>query len=54
MTVVDSTPLAVHLGADDLPFVDIGGGNELLLRALCGAEFRPAERPRRLNRLNLT
>ena len=25
----DTAPLAVHLGADDLPFVDIGGGNKL-------------------------
>jgi hypothetical protein len=25
MTVVDRIPLAVHPGADDRPFVDIGG-----------------------------
>jgi 2,4'-dihydroxyacetophenone dioxygenase len=29
MTVTDSNPLAVHVGADDLPFVDIGDGNKL-------------------------
>ena len=26
MTTIESAPLAVHVGADDLPFVDIGGG----------------------------
>ena len=26
---VPAAPTAVHLGADDLPFVDIGGGNKL-------------------------
>ncbi len=31
-------PLAVHVGADDLPFVDIGGGN--LLKVV---QVRPAE-----------
>jgi 2,4'-dihydroxyacetophenone dioxygenase len=29
MTLTDPIPTAVHLGADDLPFVDIGGGNQL-------------------------
>jgi quercetin dioxygenase-like cupin family protein len=29
MTTVESVPSAVHLGADDLPFVEIGGGNKL-------------------------
>jgi quercetin dioxygenase-like cupin family protein len=29
MTTVDSIPQAVHLGADDLPFVEIGDGNKL-------------------------
>ncbi len=29
MAVVDSAPTAVHVGVDDLPFVDIGGGNKL-------------------------
>jgi quercetin dioxygenase-like cupin family protein len=29
MTVVDPVPPAVHLGADELPFVEIGGGNKL-------------------------
>jgi 2,4'-dihydroxyacetophenone dioxygenase len=29
MTTTQDRPLAVHVGADDLPFVDIGGGNKL-------------------------
>lgn len=29
MTAVDSPPTALHRGASDLPFVDIGGGNRL-------------------------
>ncbi|MGO8873000.1 MAG: 2,4'-dihydroxyacetophenone dioxygenase family protein [Acidimicrobiales bacterium] len=29
MTTTDAVPQAVHLGADDLPFVEIGGGNKL-------------------------
>ena len=29
MTTTESVPQAVHLGADDLPFVEIGGGNKL-------------------------
>lgn len=29
MAIVDSAPTAMHVGADDLPFVDIGGGNKL-------------------------
>ena len=29
MTVIDSVPTAVHIAADDLPFVDIGAGNKL-------------------------
>lgn len=29
MAVTESIPTAVHIGADDLPFVDIGGGNKL-------------------------
>jgi len=29
MTVTDSVPTAIHLGADDLPYVDIGGGSKL-------------------------
>lgn len=29
MTAVQSAPEAIHVGADDLPFVDIGGGNQL-------------------------
>jgi quercetin dioxygenase-like cupin family protein len=29
MTVTANAPLAVHVGRDDLPFVEIGGGNKL-------------------------
>jgi 2,4'-dihydroxyacetophenone dioxygenase len=29
MTTAQEMPLAVHIGADDLPFVEIGGGNKL-------------------------
>lgn len=29
MTAIDAAPEAVHIGVDDLPFVDIGGGNKL-------------------------
>ena len=29
MTTVESVPGAVHIGADDLPFVDIGDGSKL-------------------------
>jgi quercetin dioxygenase-like cupin family protein len=29
MTAVQSAPEAIHIGVDDLPFVDIGGGNKL-------------------------
>jgi 2,4'-dihydroxyacetophenone dioxygenase len=29
MAVTESVPTAVHIGADDLPFVDFGGGNKL-------------------------
>lgn len=29
MSVVETLPTAVHRGADELPFVDIGGGNKL-------------------------
>ncbi len=29
MTTIDAVPLAVHVGDDDLPFVEIGGGNKL-------------------------
>ena len=29
MALIESAPSAVHIGADDLPFVDIGGGNKL-------------------------
>jgi quercetin dioxygenase-like cupin family protein len=29
MTTTDTVPQAVHLGADDLPFVEIGDGNKL-------------------------
>lgn len=29
MTIVDPVPAAVHIGADELPFVEIGDGNKL-------------------------
>ena len=29
MAVVETAPTAVHIGADELPFVDIGDGNKL-------------------------
>ena len=29
MTMTDAAPTAVHVGADDLPFVDIGNGNKM-------------------------
>ena len=29
MALIDSAPTAVHVGADELPFVEIGGGNKL-------------------------
>ena len=29
MSVTDGAPPAIHLGGDDLPFVDIGGGSKL-------------------------
>jgi 2,4'-dihydroxyacetophenone dioxygenase len=29
MSLIESAPSAVHIGADELPFVDIGGGNLL-------------------------
>jgi quercetin dioxygenase-like cupin family protein len=29
MTAVQSAPEAIHIGADDLPFVEIGNGNKL-------------------------
>jgi 2,4'-dihydroxyacetophenone dioxygenase len=29
MTAVDTVPPALHLGAEDAPFVEIGGGNKL-------------------------
>ena len=29
MTAIDAVPEAVHVGDDDLPFVEIGGGNKL-------------------------
>jgi quercetin dioxygenase-like cupin family protein len=29
MTIVNDTPTAVHIGKDDLPFVDIGDGSKL-------------------------
>jgi quercetin dioxygenase-like cupin family protein len=38
MTVSQQLPLAVHIGADDLPFVDIGGGNKLKVLLIDEAE----------------
>jgi quercetin dioxygenase-like cupin family protein len=38
MTVADQLPVAVHIGADDLPFVDIGGGNLLKVIRVDAAE----------------
>ncbi len=29
MTTIETAPTAVHIGADELPFVEIGGGNKL-------------------------
>ena len=29
MTTIETAPTAMHIGADELPFVDIGGGNKL-------------------------
>ncbi|MCU1379872.1 MAG: Cupin 2 conserved barrel domain protein [Acidimicrobiales bacterium] len=29
MTAIQNAPEAIHIGVDDLPFVDIGGGNKL-------------------------
>lgn len=29
MTTIETAPEAQHVGADDLPFVDIGGGNKM-------------------------
>ncbi len=29
MTIFDTAPTAIHVGADELPFVDIGGGSKL-------------------------
>ena len=29
MSLIEAAPPAVHLGGDELPFVDIGGGNKL-------------------------
>ena len=29
MTTIESIPSAIHIGADQLPFVEIGGGNKL-------------------------
>ena len=29
MAMIETAPSAVHMGADDLPFVDIGGGNKM-------------------------
>jgi 2,4'-dihydroxyacetophenone dioxygenase len=38
MTATDQLPLAVHIGADDLPFVDIGDGNLLKVIRVDAAE----------------
>lgn len=38
MTLVSTPPSAVHVGADELPFVDIGGGNLLKVVRVSAAE----------------
>jgi hypothetical protein len=38
MTVTDPNPIALHVGADDLPFVDIGDGNLLKVVRVDAAE----------------
>jgi quercetin dioxygenase-like cupin family protein len=38
MTVTESRPLAVHVGADDLPFVDFGDGNKMKVLRIDVAE----------------
>jgi quercetin dioxygenase-like cupin family protein len=38
MTTTDQLPLAVHVGVDDLPFVDIGDGNLLKVIRVDAAE----------------
>lgn len=37
-TAAPSLPLAVHIGADELPFVEIGGGNKLKVLMVDAAE----------------
>ena len=37
MAVVESAPTAVHIGDDELPFVDIGDGNKLKVIQVEGA-----------------
>ena len=39
MTAVQSAPEAIHIGVDDLPFVEIGNGNKL--KVLQVDEFDP-------------
>jgi quercetin dioxygenase-like cupin family protein len=38
MTATDQLPVAVHIGADELPFVDIGDGNKLKVIQVDAAE----------------
>jgi 2,4'-dihydroxyacetophenone dioxygenase len=38
MTTTDELPVALHVGADDLPFVDLGGGNLLKVIRVDAAE----------------
>jgi 2,4'-dihydroxyacetophenone dioxygenase len=38
MTTTDALPVALHVGADDLPFVDLGGGNLLKVIRVDAAE----------------
>jgi 2,4'-dihydroxyacetophenone dioxygenase len=38
MTTTDELPVALHVGVDDLPFVDIGGGNLLKVIRVDAAE----------------
>ncbi len=56
MTLIETAPTAVHLGADEMPFVEIGGGNKLKVLQVEGeprasgssrTSSRPASRSRR-------
>ena len=38
MSVTETVPPALHRGADELPFVEIGGGNKLKVIQIDAAE----------------